>query len=87
MSWGIRLIYDPARLAAPSATGRPSTASGTGLALLTGFYYAVDATIVSYLITGGADDRAVIDALFGGAAALLTPVAGPEIVAGLVILA
>jgi DME family drug/metabolite transporter len=48
--------------------------AGVGLALVSGLGYAVYATVASYLITRGADDRAVMAALFGGAAMLLLPV-------------
>jgi DME family drug/metabolite transporter len=44
------------------------------LALLASCCYAVYAVTASYLITGGAQDRAVIGAIFGGAAVLLLPV-------------
>jgi drug/metabolite transporter, DME family len=57
-------------------SGHASTADGAGvaLALLAGFCYAAYATIASYLISNGAEDRAVIGAIFGGAAVLLSPV-------------
>jgi DME family drug/metabolite transporter len=56
--------------------GRAGGASMTGvaLALLASFCYAVYATTASYLIGRGADDRAVVGAIFGGAAVLLLPV-------------
>jgi DME family drug/metabolite transporter len=44
------------------------------LALLASFCYAVYAVTASYLIGGGAGDRAVVGAIFGGAAVLLIPV-------------
>jgi DME family drug/metabolite transporter len=47
---------------------------GVGLALVSGLGYALYATAASYLITRGEDDRAVVAALFGGAAVLLLPV-------------
>ena len=56
--------------------GHPSGASAVGvvLALLASFCYAVYAVTASYLITSGAGDRAVVGAIFGGAAVLLLPV-------------
>ncbi|MGE5286054.1 MAG: EamA family transporter [Micromonosporaceae bacterium] len=53
--------------------------AGIALALISGASYAAYAVTASRLITGGANDRAVIGVLFGGAALLLTPVlfAGP----------
>jgi DME family drug/metabolite transporter len=47
---------------------------GISLALLSGLGYAVYATVAARLITRGEDDRAVVGALFGGAAILLLPV-------------
>ena len=47
---------------------------GIALALLSGLGYAVYATLAARLITRGEDDRAVVGALFGGAAVLLLPV-------------
>jgi drug/metabolite transporter, DME family len=47
---------------------------GIALALLSGLGYAVYATLAARLITKGEDDRAVVGALFGGAAVLLLPV-------------
>jgi DME family drug/metabolite transporter len=47
---------------------------GVELALLSGFGYALYATVASHFITTGEDDRAVVGALFGGAGVLLTPV-------------
>jgi drug/metabolite transporter, DME family len=57
-------------------SGRASSAdlAGIALALLAGFCYALYASTASYLITNGAEERAVIGAIFGGAAILLTPV-------------
>jgi drug/metabolite transporter, DME family len=57
-------------------SGHASGASvaGIALALLASFCYAVYAVTASYLISTGAEDRAVIGAIFGGAAALLVPV-------------
>ena len=57
-------------------SGHASGAStaGVALALLASFCYAVYAVTASYLISNGADDRAVIGAVFGGAAVLLIPV-------------
>ncbi|HEY7362384.1 MAG TPA: EamA family transporter, partial [Streptosporangiaceae bacterium] len=52
----------------------PASAAGVALALLASFCYAVYAVTASYLITGGAQDRAVVGAIFGGAAVLLLPV-------------
>jgi DME family drug/metabolite transporter len=49
-------------------------AVGVALALLAGLCYAVYAVTASYLITNGAGDRAVVGAIFGGAAVLLVPV-------------
>jgi DME family drug/metabolite transporter len=46
---------------------------GVGLALLSGLGYAAYATIAGRLIGAGADDRAVIGALFGGAGLVLVP--------------
>ena len=51
-----------------------ASAVGVGLALLASFCYAVYAVTASYLITSGAPDRAVVGAIFGGAAVLLLPV-------------
>jgi DME family drug/metabolite transporter len=51
-----------------------ASAAGVALALLASCCYAVYAVTASYLITGGAQDRAVIGAIFGGAAVLLLPV-------------
>jgi drug/metabolite transporter, DME family len=51
-----------------------ASAAGVALALLASFCYAVYAVMASYLITNGADDRAVMGAIFGGAAVLLIPV-------------
>ena len=51
-----------------------ASAEGVGLALLASFCYAVYAVTASYLITNGASDRAVVGAIFGGAAVLLLPV-------------
>jgi len=57
-------------------SGHASGASAVGiaLALLASFCYAVYAVTASYLISGGAEDRAVVGAIFGGAAVLLIPV-------------
>ena len=57
-------------------SGHASTASAAGvaLALLASLCYAVYAVTASYLITNGAGDRAVVGAIFGGAAVLLLPV-------------
>jgi DME family drug/metabolite transporter len=57
-------------------SGHAATATGAGiaLALLASFCYAVYAVTASYLITTGAEGRAVVGAIFGGAAVLLTPV-------------
>jgi len=49
-------------------------AAGVALALLASCCYAVYAVTASYLITSGGDHRAVIGAIFGGAAVLLVPV-------------
>jgi drug/metabolite transporter, DME family len=56
--------------------GHASGASlaGIALALLASFCYAVYAVIASFLIGNGAGERAVIGAIFGGAAVLLLPV-------------
>ena len=51
-----------------------ASAAGVALALVASFCYAVYAVTASYLITGGAQDRAVVGAIFGGAAVLLLPV-------------
>jgi DME family drug/metabolite transporter len=51
-----------------------TSTTGVGLALFASFCYAVYATTASYLIGGGADGRAVVGAIFGGAAVLLLPV-------------
>jgi DME family drug/metabolite transporter len=48
--------------------------AGVALALLASFCYAVYAVIAAHLIGTGAKDRAVIGAIFGGAAVLLLPV-------------
>jgi len=48
--------------------------AGVALALLAGFCYAVYAVTASYLITNGAEGRAVVGAIFGGAAIVLLPV-------------
>jgi DME family drug/metabolite transporter len=47
---------------------------GVGLALLSGFGYALYATTASRFIVRGEDDRAVVAGLFGGAALVLLPV-------------
>jgi DME family drug/metabolite transporter len=47
---------------------------GVALALVSGLGYALYATLASRFITRGADGRAVVAALFGGAAVLLLPV-------------
>lgn len=47
---------------------------GVALALLSGFSYAVYATVASRFIARGEDDRAVSAVLFGAAAVLLLPV-------------
>jgi len=59
-----------------TSSGHASGANAVGiaLALLASFCYAVYAVTASYLISGGADDRAVVGAIFGGAAVLLIPV-------------
>ena len=56
--------------------GHASGASpaGIALALTASFCYAVYAVTASYLISNGAQDRAVMGAMFGGAAVLLVPV-------------
>ena len=51
-----------------------ASAAGVALALLASLCYAVYAVTASYLITNGASDRAVVGAIFGGAAVLLLPV-------------
>ena len=51
-----------------------ASAAGVGLALLASFCYAVYAVTASYLITSGTGGRAVVGAIFGGAAVLLVPV-------------
>jgi DME family drug/metabolite transporter len=51
-----------------------ASAVGVALALLASLGYAVYAVTASYLITHGAEDRAVVGAIFGGAAVLLLPV-------------
>jgi DME family drug/metabolite transporter len=51
-----------------------ASAAGVALALLASLCYAVYAVTASYLITSGAEDRAVVGAIFGGAAVLLLPV-------------
>jgi drug/metabolite transporter, DME family len=51
-----------------------ATAAGVALALLASFCYAVYAVTASYLITNGAEGRAVVGVIFGGAAVLLLPV-------------
>ena len=48
--------------------------AGIALALLASFCYAVYAVTASYLISNGAQDRAVVGGMFGGAAVLLSPV-------------
>ena len=50
-----------------------ASAAGVVLALFASFCYAVYAVTASYLITNGAGDRAVVGAIFGGAAVLLMP--------------
>jgi DME family drug/metabolite transporter len=47
---------------------------GVALALLSGLTYSAYATVTARLITRGENDRAVVGALFGGAAVLLLPV-------------
>jgi drug/metabolite transporter, DME family len=54
------------------ATG--ASTAGVALALLASFCYSVYATTASYLIGHGADDRAVVGTIFGGAAVLLLPI-------------
>jgi len=51
-----------------------ASAAGVALALLASLCYAVYAVTASYLITSGAEGRAVVGAIFGGAAVLLLPV-------------
>jgi drug/metabolite transporter, DME family len=51
-----------------------ASAAGVASALLASLCYAVYAVTASYLITNGAGDRAVVGAIFGGAAVLLLPV-------------
>jgi drug/metabolite transporter, DME family len=51
-----------------------ASAAGAALALLASLCYAVYAVTGSYLISNGAHDRAVVGAIFGGAAILLLPV-------------
>jgi len=51
-----------------------ASTAGIALALLASFCYAVYATTASHLISNGAQDRAVVGAIFGGAAVLLVPV-------------
>ena len=51
-----------------------ASAAGVALALLASLCYALYAVTASYLITHGAEDRAVVGAIFGGAAVLLLPV-------------
>jgi hypothetical protein len=48
-----------------------ASAAGVAFALFASLCYAVYAVTASYLITNGADDRAVVGAIFGGAAVLL----------------
>ena len=55
----------------------PASAAGIALALLASLCYAVYAVTASYLITNGAGDRAVVGAIFGGAAVLLLPPCSP----------
>lgn len=50
------------------------SAAGVALALAASLCYAVYAVTASHLITNGAVDRAVVGAIFGGAAVLLLPV-------------
>jgi DME family drug/metabolite transporter len=59
---------------ATSGHASTSNAAGIALALLASFCYAVYAVTASYLITNGAEDHAVVGAIFGGAAILLLPV-------------
>jgi DME family drug/metabolite transporter len=58
------------------ASGHTATANAAGIALslAASFCYAVYAVTASHLITNGAEDHAVIGAIFGGAAVLLLPV-------------
>jgi DME family drug/metabolite transporter len=51
-----------------------ASAAGVALALAASLCYAVYAVTASHLITNGAGDRAVVGAIFGGAAVLLLPV-------------
>jgi DME family drug/metabolite transporter len=51
-----------------------ANATGVALALLASLCYAAYAVTASYLITNGAEGRAVVGAVFGGAAVLLLPV-------------
>jgi drug/metabolite transporter, DME family len=48
--------------------------AGVCLALVAGLCYAIYAVTAARLISGGTGERAVMGALFGGAAVLLTPV-------------
>jgi len=48
--------------------------AGIALALVASFCYAAYATTASHLIGNGAEDRAVVGAIFGGAAVLLVPI-------------
>jgi drug/metabolite transporter, DME family len=59
---------------AAGAARTGAVTSGVALALLASFCYAVYAITAGHLIGRGADDRAVVGAIFGGAAVLLLPV-------------
>ena len=59
---------------AAGAARAGAVTSGVALAVLASFCYAVYATTAAHLIGRGADDRAVVGAIFGGAAVLLLPV-------------
>jgi hypothetical protein len=63
-------IHGDVSVAAESRRQPPGEAAG-------GFSSAVYAVTASYLITNGAGDRAVVGAIFGGAAVLLLPPCSP----------
>ncbi|MBO2452511.1 EamA family transporter [Actinomadura barringtoniae] len=74
--WGLATAGAVAGCAALVGGGQDAGADpvGIGLALLSGFSYAVYATITSTFISRGEEDRAVVGALFGMAAVVLLPV-------------
>jgi drug/metabolite transporter, DME family len=76
---GCVMLVAGGHAAAASASGAVVARTGAGtagvaLAVVASFCYAVYATAAGHLIARGANDRAVVGAIFGGAAVLLLPV-------------